>query len=299
VHIHQSKLFRLFVLAFLLLSCSSTPSAPPAPAWISQPARTVDGGYIVYVASSEDRSADQARFKAESQAYEDLANECSFPPKGARMEDNYLKPIGTQSEVFVKVAVDFQTCEEAKQAIQPEDIRKLANVAMTDEIKKYQNEYEKEPQDEDEEEQEQGNQPSNETQAVLYAQSAPPPVYVSSPTQFYIVRQQVWYAKQDVILSPPTAYQPGTPQSTNFVNQVQAPVQKVQQYEAANPTVRSSPQTWSTTHQQAVRSYQQTHPASANRMRTGGAANQYRQGQGANGRPTGQGKGRKRRRRWN
>jgi hypothetical protein len=266
-----------------IFACSSTPPAPPAPAWIGQPARTVDQGYIVYVASSEDRQPEQARFKAESQAYQDLANECSFPPKGARTEDRYVKQVGVLQQAYVKVGVDFQTCEEAKQAVQPEEIRKLANVAMTDQIKAYQTKYEAPPEDSDEEE---GEEVSDETQAVLDARRAPPTTVYATPVQFYVARQQIFYYKQDVILSPPTAYPPNSPQTTQFVSQVQAPVSRVQQYEAANPAVKTSPQTWSTTHQQAVRSYQATRPMTS-------ARGQHRNGQ----HPGGGKKGKRKRRR--
>jgi hypothetical protein len=275
------------LISMYIASCSSAPQTPPAPAWISQPARTVDQGYIVYVASSEDRSAEQARFKAESQAYQDLANECSFPPKGARTEDRYVKQVGTTQtqQAFVKVAVDFQTCEEAKQAIQPDEIRKLANVAMTDQIKAYQVKYEAPPEGSEDENENEEAGVSDETQAVLNARQAPPPIYVSSPVQFYVARQQVFYYKQDVILSPPAAYPPNSPQTTQFVNQVQAPVMRVQQYEAANPALRTSSQTWSTTHQQAVKSYQAARPA-ANRMSVNHPRNtgaQRQQGKPRNG----------------
>jgi hypothetical protein len=269
------------ILSFLTLyivSCSSAPTEPPPPSWITQPARTVDQGYIVYVASSEDRSAEQARFKAESQAYQDLANECSFPPKGARTEDRYVKQIGTTQtqQAFVKVAVDFQTCEEAKQAVQPDQIRKLANVAMTDQIKAYQTKYEAPPEGSDDEDENEAAGVSDETQAVLNAKQAPPPTYVSSPVQFYVARQQVFYYKEDVILSPPAAYPPNSPQTTQFVNQVQAPISRVQQYEAANPALKTSPQTWSTTHQQAVKSYQAARPS--NRMNANRPHNGNRSG---------------------
>jgi hypothetical protein len=263
-------------ITLYIASCSSAPQTAPAPAWVSQPARTVDQGYIVYVASSEDRSAEQARFKAESQAYQDLANECSFPPKGARTEDRFARQVESSrtQQVFVKVAIDFQTCEEAKQAIQPDDIRKLANVAMTDQIKAYQAKYENAPEGSDDEDENEQAGVSQDTQAVLNARQAPPPTYVSSPVQFYVARQQVFYYKEDVILSPPSAYPPNSAQTTQFVNHVQAPVSRIQQYEVANPAVKNSPQTWSTTHQQAVKSYQiarpeANRPMSANHPRTG------------------------------
>jgi hypothetical protein len=268
-------------LSLYIASCSSTPPTPPAPGWIDQPARTVDQGYIVYVASSEDRSPEQARFKAESQAYQDLAHECSFPPKGARTEDRYVKQVGMLQQAYVKVAVDFQTCEEAKQAIQPDQIKKLANVAMTDQIKTYQDKYEAPPEEQEDENEENGV--SDDTRAVLDARQAPPPTYVSSPVQFYVARQQIFYEKQVVILSPPAAYPPNSPQTTQFVNQIQAPVSRVSQYEAANPALKTSPQTWSTTHQQAVKTYQAAHPMNRQMNHQNHAGQTHPGGQHPNG----------------
>ena len=77
------------LLAQLPLPRFSRPAAAPAPvrhgqpkpAWVTQPTRTVDNGYIVYVGSAEDTGADRAQLKAESAAVEDLANECSLYPK--------------------------------------------------------------------------------------------------------------------------------------------------------------------------------------------------------------------------
>lgn len=259
----------------VLCSCSSTPKEPEVPAWTHQPARTVDGGYIVYVASSEDRSPEKAHFKAQSVAFEDLANECSFPPKGARTEDTFdIEKTGVLHTVYVKVAVDYQSCEEAKNAIQPDDIRKLANVAMTDQIKSYQAQYESPPKAMIEEcSTDDGLTPPDsdldgddcdvppQTQTVLNSQQAPHVTSISSPTQYYVVGQQVWYAKQEVILAPPTAYQANSPQTTQFTNQIATPVKQMNTYAAANPAVKTSPQTWSTTRQAAVRNYQGTQVA--------------------------------------
>jgi hypothetical protein len=262
------KNFLLVSTCILFVSCSSTPEAPPSPDWIRQASRTVDAGYIIYVATGEDRSPDQARFKAESIAYEDMANECSFPPKGARTEDRYEQQIGVLTKAYAKVAVDFQSCEEARSALQPDDIHKYANIAMTEQIKRYQEIYERPPQDlaSDEDSDEYDDGVSDETRDVLNSRSAPQVAYVSSPVQYYVVRQQVFYAKEDVILSPPGAYPPNAPQTTTFVNNLQAPVQRVQQYEAANPAVKASPQTWTTTHQQASRSYQATRATNPDRF---------------------------------
>ena len=104
-------------LAFV--GCSGATPAPDertGPEWVRQPVRTVDHGYVIYVGLGEDAQPDKARFKAEGAALGDLANECSFPPKGARIEDRFERVQGIVHQSYVKAAVDFQSCEEAKAA---------------------------------------------------------------------------------------------------------------------------------------------------------------------------------------
>lgn len=236
----------------LLVSCSSGQKTDDqsGPAWVHQPARTVDGGYIVYVGTGEDHSADHARFKAEALALEDLANECSFPPKGARVEDRFDRQIGVLHQSYVKVAVDYQTCEEAKQTIDPAAVRNLANVAMTSEIKRYQDDVE----DDDESDASDDQNLSPETKTVLASRYAPPPASIANETGFFAVRQQVFYAKQDVILSPPVTYAPGAPQTATYVNNVTTSTQQITTYANNNPTVKTGTQTWNGVRQTVARS---------------------------------------------
>ena len=236
-------------LTFFLSACSGEPSRSDisGPAWIKQSARTVDAGYIVYVGSGEDHSPEKAKFKAEAEAYQDLANECSFPPKGTRVEDRFERTLGNLHQTYVKVAVDYQSCEEAKQALAPEQIRKLANVTMTEEIKRYH-----EMIDESDDETNPEDEMSPETKAMLEAQNAPPEAHgngsirwvIHDQMQWYVVRQQILYAKQDVILAPPTQYQPGTPQTQTFINHVTLPAQASRQFEVAHPELKSAPVTY-------------------------------------------------------
>src|SRR5947209_3047805 len=73
-----------------------------APGWVHQAARTVEGGYIVYLGEVEDQAPERARFKAEAAAIQDLANECSFAPKGARVEDHFDQPTGVIHHAYAK-----------------------------------------------------------------------------------------------------------------------------------------------------------------------------------------------------
>jgi hypothetical protein len=212
--------------------------------------------------------------------------------------------------VYVKVAVDYQSCEEAKNAIKPEDIVRLANVAMTEQIKNYQAQYEETPKELTEAcNMNDGLTPPDsdpdgddcdvppQTQQVLASHSGSSWAHftvINNPTQYYVVGQQVWYAKQTVILAPPATYAPGTPQNTQFTNSIGTPAKQMSSYAAANPAIKASPQTWSTTRQAAVQNYQHTQVAqraSAQRQNNPGRRNN---GRGRGGQRQGNGHRRRR-----
>lgn len=282
---------------WVLSGCGSAPRSGDAdsnaPPWIHQAARTVDNGYIVYVESGRDRSSERARLLAEGEALTDLAAECSFAPKGARIEDRYEEPTGILYTDYVKVAVDFQTCEQAKAQVQPEDIRRLASVTMAQEIRRYQDVVNDQLDGSED-----GPELSPQTQAALAQTGAPaydtstgPGVRVAviqSEPMFWYWREQIAYEKQVVILAPPAQYAPGSPASQQFVSHVTAPASQVQAYESAHPDLRASTATYSAFHEQ-IR---------ANRMAAmRGGARRF-PGGGARGRPRGMRQGGRRRRRW-
>jgi hypothetical protein len=88
-------------------------------------------------------------------------------------------------------------------------------------------------------------------------EEAAPPVAVadqntpsSSPSvrdtaHFFILRQQVAYYKEVVILAPPAAYPPASPQTQQFVSKVQPATTQLQQYEKQNPQTRTWQNSWS------------------------------------------------------
>jgi hypothetical protein len=226
----------VLLILLVLSSCSSTPKEP---AWIRQPARTLDNGYIVYVGTSEDVALERATFKAESVAIGDLVNECTLAPKGARFEDHFDQVIDGVHHSYAKLGIVFEECEQAKNAIQPDEIRKLANVALTQQLKRYQDLYYEKP-----------------TEDVIVADNAsrpsqtssspgPQTVYIHDNADFFIWREQVAYSKQVVILAPPTAYPPNAPQTTQFVNQTSQSSQAVKMYSEANPSIKTTSTTWS------------------------------------------------------
>lgn len=227
----------LLPVALTLVSCASEPKKS-APEWTRQPTRVVDGVYVVYVGSAAAPSAERASFKAEGVALEDLANECSLLPKGTRVEDRYSE-VGTHETVaYVKVAVEFQDCESGRAALSPEAIRAIANVPFTEQLKRYQDLSET------------GEMPPAGAVAAVEppAVSEPAPVRdarVSETTHFYVVRQYVTYQKELVVLAPPTAYAPGSPESKRFVGAVSEPSRQLLVMEKANPTFKTAPQPWS------------------------------------------------------
>ena len=239
----------VWLMSFFILNCSTTPETPAFPDWIRQPTRVVDNGYIVYVESEDDRDLSRAKFKAESSALADLANECTLIPKGVRVEDRYDHAVGNMHQSYVKVGVELQECEEAKKAVTPEAIRKLANAAMTEQVKKYR-EMIGQPEDliaENEEEGEELEAPTNPNAGTQVATGP------RSDAQFYVMREQIFVAKSNVVLAPSTAYQPQAPETVALQQRVGTQSQQVAAYECTHPALKTSPRPWSYYRHQALR----------------------------------------------
>ncbi len=214
-------------------ACASTPISPE---WTRQSTRQVDNGYIVYLGKGEASNPERAQFKAEGQALEDLANECSMIPIGTRIEDRYGEKDKHTSTAYVKVALEFQECEAARRALEPSDIKKIANVPFTQQLKRYQDLNET------------GDLPDRGQVAAIVPPSEPSPLPAgdgawSPTTRFFVQRQYVVYQKQIVVLAPPTAYAPGSVEAQKFVANVQPAAQQVVQSEVKDPTLRKG--SWS------------------------------------------------------
>ncbi len=222
-------------LCFLISACSSSPT-PSSPDWIRAPSRTVDGGYIVYVGTGEDPAPEKSTFKAESQALQDLANECSFAPKGTRIEDHYSERSGSTTLTYAKVGISFIDCDAAKAANDPEAIRKLASEPLAEQLKKYQDLVYAAAEPESETKGGEGNPMLNST-------SGPPPI--ADEDHFFIVRQRVAFLKQTVILAPETVYVPAAPATVTVTRQLSSQTENLRVYEQANPTTKSWHRSWS------------------------------------------------------
>jgi hypothetical protein len=228
-----------------LLSCATQPVVND-PDWTRGATRTFDNGYIVYIGKNEAPTAELAGFRAEGIALEDLANECSVVPKGARLEDRYQKRDGKGAEqsqsftAFVKIAVEFKDCQEAAKATEPSEIKKIASVPFTQQLKRYQDLIE------------------TGTLASTAADDAgsevtPPTEYAPLPerhdtnetTHFYVTRQYIAYQKEIVVLSPPSAYRPASTESQKFIAALTPAQTQMSDLMQKNATLQTQPQAWS------------------------------------------------------
>jgi hypothetical protein len=171
---------------------------------------------------------------SEGQALEDLANECSMIPKGTRIEDRFTDNESQNTKVFVKVAVDFQECDAAMRTNDPNEIQKIANVAFTQQLKRYQDLRETGVLEARSETQ------ITEPQVEMTSETAP---FWGDPSRFYETRQYVVYQKEIVVLSPPTAYAPSSPESKRFTSLITPATKEIQRLQEKQPTIRAQP--WS------------------------------------------------------
>ncbi|MBC7371926.1 MAG: hypothetical protein H7326_10195 [Bdellovibrionaceae bacterium] len=227
----------LFLGLFLIVGCSSQPKSN-RPSWLTEPTRTVDNGYIVYVGTAEDLNPDTAQFKAEGLALEDLANECSFVPKGARIEDRFRETEKSMTKSYVKLGLEFTACEKAKNATTPEQIKEFANNSFTEQIRRFQDLTET------------GSIPESSQYAEMDVPKdfSPAPAKATGMTDtvhFYAVRQYVAYQKEVVILAPPAAYAANSPESQRFVAAVQPATTQIATYQSQNPELLKAPAPWS------------------------------------------------------
>jgi hypothetical protein len=227
----------LLGLVVVLGGCATAPSLPD---WTSEPARAVDNGYIVYTGSGQEGDPNEAQLAAEGTAIQDLANECSFVPKGARVEDHFRLKTKDGFEAYARVAVDFETCESAQHAVQPDEIKKLASAPFADELKRYQDLI---------------GAPSAVVSAGGSAQNPGEPPVMANDEDYFLARQYVFYQKQVVILAPPGAYAPGSVETQVYLSRVAPVIRPMQAYYAQNPRLRSTPTTWSAVEPQVRRRY--------------------------------------------
>ena len=169
-----------------------------------------------------------------------MANECSFIPKGTRIEDRYVESVDKNSfNAYVKIGLEFQICDSAKKTVQPEEIKNLASLPFSEQLRKYQ------------ELAETGEIPTGSELVEV----VPPTEYASPPTHgsgyddnvhFFVTRQYVAYQKQIVIFAPFSAFAPGSADNERFVTALSPSVQQIRMTETEHPTLLSQATTWST-----------------------------------------------------
>ena len=131
--------FRLGLYASLLsigcglaasLSFAATADEPQRPAWTNSQSRTVIGGDILHFGFGEARTAELARFKAESMAVKSLLAECSLAHRDTVIWDRYLERITDSSfKAYARAGLNFSSCEEARRA-KGEDRKRLSNPVL-------------------------------------------------------------------------------------------------------------------------------------------------------------------------
>lgn len=179
-------------LVCIIVSCSTTPDAPlkselappPPPAWTRQPARALVGDELVYIGIGEDRKKENAKTKAEAYALQNLANDCSFIPKDARIQDkSFEESSGIITRIYAQASVSSTSCEKAKSATDPAQIVAMANPEFVARVSDYQTLY---------------DPPEPEEAMPLRGATSGPSIM--DVHRLVIVRQQVALTKQDIIL---------------------------------------------------------------------------------------------------
>jgi hypothetical protein len=178
----------LIVLSALSFSCSSAPApskSPVAPEWTRQPVRTQTDSTITYVGTGEDRTPENALFKSDAIALQDLENECSLIPKSTTVQtDHFQEQLGVIYRSFSLVTVPVADCDRAKNPLTLEQLHEQANPQLMAGVASYQKSYDAPEKEE--------NSPLTETQLSSGITDTP---------RLFIVRQQVALGQQGFILS--------------------------------------------------------------------------------------------------
>ena len=235
---HGGRAATLFLSLTILGGCATGPRLPE---WALEPARIVDDGYIVYVGNSLEPDPNQAQFAAEGMAIQDLANECSFIPKRARVENHFMARVRGGFEAYASVAVNYDVCEVAQQTVQPDQIRELASAPFMEELKRYQEFI--------------GNPPQVASGGGSAQEPTAPPAAMADDVDFFLARQYVAVQKENVILAPPGSYAPGSFETRTYLANVTTVIRPMQTYYARHPRLRAAPTTWSAIESRVRRRY--------------------------------------------
>lgn len=208
------------LLSFVLSACQS--SNPPVEEThhdlLTAPRRAIEGNLLVFTAIGDDRFSERARFLAENAAFEDIANECSLIPNGAKLEGVQERADTTESRVFyARAVVDKAACDSAKSAWKPELVRQIADASLTEQMKKYQDIVGE------------VNDPALPIQAAFLKKP------IRDEAALMALRQQIVYQKQKMVASP----------DATVSGHLGAFMSIVAGFEKANPKLNNSKISWS------------------------------------------------------
>ena len=167
--------------------------------------------------------------------------------QGHSQQDRFEQKDGNNHyKAWVKLSIQYEDCEAAN-TVDPADVRKLANLQMTEELKRYQQMIdEPEPQALAAGDNAGMNPQLGSTSTAQSSSSgAVRVVAVQDYNSYFWAREQIAYTKQIVILAPPAQYQPGTPQTMVYMQQMAPAQAAVHQYAVQYPVVRTWNQTYS------------------------------------------------------
>ena len=114
------------------------PDTPAVPSWVRGSARSSQNGSIYFVESDDSVDPARAAAGAEALALEDVANECSFVPKGAKITDRYSASVSHLTQIHVQLRVSQSACDAAKKANALDAIQAQGDVAAAERIARFQ-----------------------------------------------------------------------------------------------------------------------------------------------------------------
>ena len=197
----------------------------PNKEWVEQPARSIENQDLIFVNSAVDPARSRAEFNAVSKALEDLANECSFIPKGTHLEDRADTQNPDGFVVSVKLVIADKLCEQAKKDLIPEIIKRNANRGYAEQLQKYQLENR-----------------SGFNDKRLSRREAN---LIHDDIEFFEMRQKIALLKTDIILPSKNHDEVGLKHSQEVLQILSEEFAATHNYEVANPTLKSSSLTWS------------------------------------------------------
>lgn len=233
------------------MACASHSIVGQNKAWTDQLGRSFESKNLVIVSTALGSTAASAKFKSEAKGLEDLANECSFVPKGTHIEDEVTQKSYDQFIVFSKIVIEEKFCETGKRLLQLAEIEQMANLGYTEQILKNQLQSEKPVV-----------QPpvSSKLPKLTSATKVPP----MSPRQkierllssdeasvihddgdFFMTRQQIAFLKQAILLSAKGLYPKNLVLSDKMTSVLSQKILATRNYEAQNTALSSSSVTWS------------------------------------------------------